>query len=62
MSIFNGGTTAGNFYHIPSLDIFKKWDRVMFGSSGKTLFFFFIFVIFKDSESFDSVTVTETKL
>lgn len=49
-------------YQTPSLDIFKKLERVIFGSSTAAIFFFFIFVIFNEPPSFDSVSVTEAKL
>lgn len=49
-------------YQLPSLDIFRKWERVMLGSTGEPFFFFFIVVTFEASIPFPSVAVTESKL
>lgn len=49
-------------YQTPSLDILRKWDRLILGISTEPVFFLVILVVFDDSDTPDCLTVTEPKL
>lgn len=58
----HGAPVAKLDHQTPSFDIFRKWDNVIFGTSTTPIFFFFILVVFNESVSLVSDSVTDTKL